>query len=133
MLQVSVRWVKRFNSLQTGKHIQRKTGQNRTVLTFKVSIPFKRESRDKDDRLQEIVMNIKVSIPFKRESVSTECVKHLTQKPLPCFNSLQTGKRIQSKFQPLSQCCRGRRVFQFPSNGKAETKQVRTFARRQSD
>ena len=115
-----------------------------------VSIPFKRESVSKAFIFVSIVVGLIVSIPFKRESVSKAFVgPHRGHWPLnrgQRFNSLQTGKRIQSrdevreaaqealKFQfpsngkayPKGQCWRRRscrrRVFQFPSNGKAYPK-----------
>ena len=66
--------IQRFNSLQTGKPIQ--SGPS--------TIPSKSN-------------HILVSIPFKRESLSKETVK-LADKELNAnsFNSLQTGKPIQS-------------------------------------
>ena len=63
---------RRFNSLQTGKRIQRLLSLARSICYIRrVSIPFKRESVSKgytQDGNQGILNN--VSIPFKRESVS---------------------------------------------------------------
>ena len=87
-----------FNSLQTGKCIQR-GDKNRwcTIERCPVSIPFKRESVSKvqyrnstSDRL------LIVSIPFKRESVS--------------------------KAEGISSRGLGINLFQFPSNGKVYPK-----------
>ena len=96
---------------------------------------------------------MKVSIPFKRESVSkvdtpVDAERHFGQKfqfpsngkaypkclntdlsiesASPGFNSLQTGKRIQSLYRmhdtrPWDQ------EFQFPSNGKAYPKAIKVF------
>ena len=77
----------RFNSLQTGKRIQ----SPRLFVGQNVSIPFKRESVSKVNVLTGGV----VSIPFKRESVS----KSVTRKDI----SLDSDGFW----------------FQFPSNGKA--------------
>ena len=113
-----------FNSLQTGKRIQSSTCILYIIYMYiLVSIPFKRESVFKEwwyycyGRLFR-----RVSIPFKRESVfkvgRTICsspASHLS------FNSLQTGKCIQSllgiRYNPM------KRKFQFPSNGKVYSKQ----------
>ena len=90
-----------------------------------------------------------VSIPFKRESVSkavrnlqsdgttTFCFNSLqtgkriqslasalgNEENISCFNSLQTGKRIQRENCDDARSIDG--VFQFPSNGKAYPKQER--------
>ena len=92
--------------------------------------------------------NIKnVSIPFKRESVSKECfVNSFDMCFWFCFNSLQTGKRIQSNLCSIlsgvrkvsipfkresvsKEKCRTLVVallvvllFQFPSNGESVSK-----------
>ena len=92
-----------FNSLQTGKRIQsqHKGATHQTT----VSIPFKRESVSKVGSMNgrlEMANGLIVSIPFKRESVSKglEILNTLTLCIL-CFNSLQTGKRIQSRAHSL--------------------------------
>ena len=115
--------------------------------TVLVSIPFKRESLSKVNPGRGLRLSRKVSIPFKRESlskviwisysVSVMCWfqfpsngKAYPKQPCPTnadshlgrsFNSLQTGKPIQSWILRIL----GRRaifVFQFPSNGKAYPK-----------
>ena len=58
-----------------------------------------------------------VSIPFKRESVSERWVFSPYWLLWPCFNSLQTGKRIWTKSEMVKLALA--QVFQFPSNGKA--------------
>ena len=106
-----------FNSLQTGKCIQR--------LTTSVKLPLKRL----------------VSIPFKRESVFRASIEALGGIGLSGFNSLQTGKciqRIESEIDydlgnevsiPFKResvfrdwgiwaCAPFTEEFQFPSNGK---------------
>ena len=89
-----------------------------------VSIPFKRESVSKGSVTvgsQSEAIDV-VSIPFKRESVSKVCLiscSFLT--PFLSFNSLQTGKCIQSNRQNIP-LCRKHRMFQFPSNGKVSPK-----------
>ena len=88
-----------FNSLQTGKCIER------MCLSFASS------------------RWCRVSIPFKRESASK------VEKPAYCcfllcstgFNSLQTGKCIEREtYAEADQ--RGDTMFQFPSNGKVHRK-----------
>ena len=111
-----------FNSLQTGKCIQSlnkkcesgelkfqfpsngkvysETGRVGTHATLEtVSIPFKRESVFRVNSTLQIyrIRESQVSIPFKRESVFREKNRHT--RPYTdtlCFNSLQTGKCIQS-------------------------------------
>ena len=111
-----------FNSLQTGKWIQRV----RTPVGVEfdcVSIPFKRESGFKGWRLSsKSRKQKKVSIPFKRESgfkASTHggCFKRHAKS----FNSLQTGKWIQS-FGTVVKVNLMNVGFQFPSNGKVDSK-----------
>ena len=63
-----------FNSLQTGKYIQRIEPGEETADEIEI-----------------------VSIPFKRESISKDCIRRGCANLLTCFNSLQTGKYIQSK------------------------------------
>ena len=59
-----------FNSLQTGKCIQRRQIQLHHRTRGLVSIPFKRESVSKGDCRRRLHGRYRVSIPFKRESVS---------------------------------------------------------------
>ena len=64
-----------------------------------------------------------VSIPFKREGISKvpknlEAMKEL----LKSFNSLQTGRHIQSI--ELAKGVTHHNEFQFPSNGKAYPKAI---------
>ena len=64
-----------------------------------VSIPFKRESISKGSAVKESITVVSVSIPFKRESISKENDKKLFRyRSASGFNSLQTGKHIQSDF-----------------------------------
>ena len=65
---------------------------------FWVSIPFKRESGSKECtsvKLTFLQFQF-VSIPFKRESGSKEAMMGVVYGKGQGFNSLQTGKRIQS-------------------------------------
>ena len=142
--------ISRFNSLQTGKPIQRKQPSHHLLLqNYLVSIPFKRESLSKGENLFRQTVGRSVSIPFKRESLSKgqseSCNKRwknwvsipfkreslskeigwvdLSQRFKMSFNSLQTGKPIQSS--PYHQRETGTKsLFQFPSNGKAYPKKV---------
>ena len=142
---------------------------------FGVSIPFKRESGSKVGIGVLITMigqefqfpsngkadpkqgdgqidydHFFVSIPFKRESGSKVLsILAFFAAFLACFNSLQTGKRIQSENETENEnaveefqfpsngkadpkvylydldLLKGKRVFQFPSNGKADPKLIR--------
>ena len=138
-----------FNSLQTGKRIQRLLSfpEYEDVEKFqfpsngkaypkwcqilmiprlsqkRVSIPFKRESVSKVNfNHQTGEYTQEVSIPFKRESVSKEKQRPLRHLPRQSFNSLQTGKRIQSQFDLFMGWLTA--MFQFPSNGKAYPKSI---------
>ena len=115
-----------------------------TNLT-RVSIPFKRESISKGlvsgkytitynefqfpsngkaypkDNNEYGAHIANVSIPFKRESISKEYSSEDCCFYTKCFNSLQTGKHIQSR-EAAGGGTRKRRKFQFPSNGKAYPK-----------
>ena len=67
-----------------------------------VSIPFKRESVSKErNLLLPVHYRSKVSIPFKRESVSKVGLFLMLGFIIDSFNSLQTGKCIQSNRFPL--------------------------------
>ena len=68
-----------------------------------------------------------VSIPFKRESVSKGGTIGISRRhSTDCFNSLQTGKCIQSQSRIQSRQ-KHRPGFQFPSNGKVYPKWWRVF------
>ena len=141
-----------FNSLQTGKHIQSiqpsvyflqredkfqfpsngkaypKSDPIDWVGHDRVSIPFKRESISKVNLLIEQRPSLEVSIPFKRESISKEFAEAVASLgDLSGFNSLQTGKRIQSRMRRTGTM--KSRKFQFPSNGKADPKANRRCCR----
>ena len=62
----------------------------------RVSIPFKRESVFKVYNLLEEIFRLWVSIPFKRESVFKVTMSKTPERKYMGFNSLQTGKCIQS-------------------------------------
>ena len=112
-----------FNSLQTGKRIQSPNHCGLEKVLKKVSIPFKRESVSKVEIKFKIVeTQAEVSIPFKRESVSKVKRAILLIVNEQGFNSLQTGKRIQSQSQKASFAKDSDHTFQFPSNGKAYPK-----------
>ena len=68
--------------------------------TYLVSIPFKRESGSKGTIKSLVVLSSGVSIPFKRESGSKVLNDHHESEDAVRFNSLQTGKRIQSLIDP---------------------------------
>ena len=87
-----------FNSLQTGKCIQRINHDREKVSIHRVSIPFKRESVSKG-------------------SYDGRCARIRRF----CFNSLQTGKCIQRPSQKNPKVVIDGK-FQFPSNGKVYPK-----------
>ena len=91
-----------FNSLQTGKQIQTIRSETYLISAKKVSIPFKRESRSK--LIKKIPLYLFyilwVSIPFKRESRSKRRSSPWLRGALwDRFNSLQTGKQIQTPYK----------------------------------
>ena len=91
-------WKISFNSLQTGKPIQRPSaGGGKSKAEIRVSIPFKRESLSKvnGDNPRILAGAHDVSIPFKRESLSKEINPKMVSVWEFSFNSLQTGKPIQ--------------------------------------
>ena len=111
-----------FNSLQTGKHIQRWHRDIVEISSMFVSIPFKRESISKDNEsIDSNHHHPSVSIPFKRESISKgDGNTALRSQRKGGFNSLQTGKAYP-KFKRIQKMANSRK-FQFPSNGKAYPK-----------
>ena len=126
-LRMSVSAVRdtRFNSLQTGKPIQRRTHRSCIAVGFeKVSIPFKRESlsKAKDDHGID-AQGYFVSIPFKRVKPIQSVFVAAGCGSDESFNSLQTGKPIQSWWQNGSATAQGpTATFQFPSNGESLSK-----------
>ena len=116
-----------------------------------VSIPFKRESVSKGTKYKPLDTHKKfqfpsngkvypkcvrksrykrceVSIPFKRESVSKANFLGFGRNAFCRFNSLQTGKCIQSR--KIKRIVAGvDSEFQFPSNGKVYPKLTPTVGR----
>ena len=86
-----------FNSLQTGKWIQSVLTSHRSRTPLQVSIPFKRESGFRDTCISRNNNDNHVSIPFKRESGFRGSYPRGNNRRRGRFNSLQTGKWIQSK------------------------------------
>ena len=133
-----------FNSLQTGRHIQR---YFRFAFVFPKTVfqfPSNGKAYPKQIRRNFPVAVSGVSIPFKREGISKVRILLTGMSEKKCFNSLQTGRHIQRcvattrgmrwivsipfkregiykvifKISTQSQV----HVFQFPSNGKAYPK-----------
>ena len=96
-IKAELRHSNRFNSLQTGKRIQRQMLHLVSVANCSlVSIPFKRESGYKGGIPQGVRQVVFVSIPFKRESGYKVMARNRGKNRKDrSFNSLQTGKRIQ--------------------------------------
>ena len=136
-----------FNSLQTGKYIQRAETANTRADEAEFQFPSNGKVYPKTECFCQVYILNLVSIPFKRESISKEGgLGHLRNNrhhkfqfpsngkvypklpttssktaPIKCFNSLQTGKYIQSSQR--DPCTRPvTRKFQFPSNGKVYPK-----------
>ena len=87
----------RFNSLQTGKGIQRSLRITGICLT-RVSIPFKRERGFKVNALIEILILTLIcfnSLQTGKGIQSSTSTQNGRQKRCASFNSLQTGKGIQ--------------------------------------
>ena len=96
--RVSIYGLARFNSLQTGKHIQRANSGGISLNLTRVSIPFKRES-------------------IYKVTINSNSKTHET----PAFQFPSNGKAY-TKADEGSNPHAYRREFQFPSNGKAYTK-----------
>ena len=84
--------------------------------------PSNGKAYPKAERNQGYVVSYFVSIPFKRESISKGfCNPRHARFFYSGFNSLQTGKHIQSLYETLKTKIT-KLKFQFPSNGKAYPK-----------
>ena len=108
-----------FNSLQTGKYIQRTEGYT-FVRPHEVSIPFKRESISKVVDCKWKLNWSKFQFPSNGKvypKIQRLITKGVAQNS---FNSLQTGKYIQSITKPEEVVIEAE--FQFPSNGKVYPK-----------
>ena len=92
-----------------------------------VSIPFKRESVSKDGKTAYKTgsLDVKFQFPSNGKAYPKYQIQSIPHPSNVCFNSLQTGKRIQSEI-PYASAGNILREFQFPSNGKAYPKQVKT-------
>ena len=117
---------KSFNSLQTGKHIQSMCYQYRSINKACL-FQFPSNGKAYTKLYCSICRDTKifnVSIPFKRESIYKVCGMSFDSETMieVGFNSLQTGKHIQSK-STIRLNKGSLKWFQFPSNGKAYTKE----------
>ena len=111
-----------FNSLRTGRHIQRFVKPFVSDYYYRVSIPYEREGISKVDKTDasdtdrpfQFPTNGKaypklrtygkksrhrgscVSIPYEREGISKDPYRNPGwEKGKSCFNSLRTGRHIQ--------------------------------------
>ena len=109
----------RFNSLQTGKHIQRFLNCS-LYWRPRVSIPFKRESISKAGCGGRADVSTKVSIPFKRETIS-KANQDLNDSRRHCVSIPFKRESISKEKIAITFVLRLAR-FQFPSNGKAYPK-----------
>ena len=111
-----------FNSLQTGKPIQSFSALARMLGRDVFQFPSTGKAYPKIIKtLDPVERALLVSIPFKRESLSKARLRQpCMHKRYVSFNSLQTGKPIQSA--PDNEYYGITGGFQFPSNGKAYPK-----------
>ena len=87
-----------FNSLQTGRHIQRKEEMQITESDDVFQFPSNGKAYPKRKPADEKGNDDgDVSIPFKREGISKGYEDRAGQGNETCFSSLQTGRHIQSK------------------------------------
>ena len=93
--------MKCFNSLQTGKRIQRRVSAAESEVQYpEVSIPFKRESVSKAAETASGRSSPLRKFQFPSNGKAyPKAVFHLLRRLVLCFNSLQTGKRIQRSFK----------------------------------
>ena len=99
----------------------------RRRLMFCVSIPFKRESVSKVKDIRDV---IRTQVCFNSLQTGKRIQRlYLKMRTISCimasFNSLQTGKRIQS-ITSTSTVGDDGAMFQFPSNGKAYPKRSKS-------
>ena len=92
----------------------------------RVSIPFKRESVFKEEISEGLWRMLLFQFPSNGKVYSKFwCWELFRQCLLLSFNSLQTGKCIQSLAVYFIRKGGARNLFQFPSNGKVYSKSVR--------
>ena len=116
-----------FNSLQTGKYIQRTMTVSPWVFTLMFQFPSNGKVYPKQPRLSERLI-LEPGFQFPSNGKAYPKLKSKSSKLIgrPCFNSLQTGKHIQS-FRTAWGRNSKRIQFQFPSNGKAYPKVITSF------
>ena len=131
-----VRFKLGFNSLQTGRCIQRKNIKIAMAI-FIVSIPFKREGvskvEEKDWRKLDFIS--KFQFPSNGKVYPKYIYFQIEEGCGDGFNSLQTGRCIQ-RYWSAREFSLGELVkflFQFPSNGKVYPKCFRWDWRSQSE
>ena len=112
-----------FNSLQTGKPIQRNsTCHVRHARQNKFQFPSNGKAYPKYRRRNSEDEEEVVSIPFKRESLSKEA-QEFTKEAIIQFVSIPFKRESLSKgFCIRDGFVAGDLLFQFPSNGKAYPK-----------
>ena len=95
-----------------------------------VSIPFKRESVSKGRKSLTNLPPDTFQFPSNGKAYPKQSELSKYEYGFSRFNSLQTGKRIQSHPHPLDRW--GTERFQFPSNGKAYPKILRHWRKMMS-
>ena len=96
----------RFNSLQTGRYLQTLHQRHLPWQDHPVSIPFKREGTAKlNYNLNLYEPNPEFQFPSNGKIQPTSSPRSRNRKPNGCFNSLQTGRYIQTGQQLQSILC----------------------------
>ena len=115
-----------FNSLRTGRHIQTHIRRNDEIVFSISGFQFPTNGKAHSDGRTLTVVDSgleRVSIPYEREGTfrlsstkRSSCVR--SQR---CFNSLRTGRHIQTFMSVCVDYCTNYLEFQFPTNGKAHS------------
>ena len=112
----------RFNSLQTGRPIQRNLSKQLSQILAKFQFPSNGKDYTKNCRVRWTRRSRPVSIPFKREDLSKDKPRQSNSDiDRAGFHSLQTGKGIQSIASFIT-LLTVHLKFPFPSNGKGYPK-----------
>ena len=111
-----------FNSLQTGKCIQRMHTLQQGWSPSKFQFPSNGKVYPKQPTRSIKMNTARVSIPFKRESVSKAFTIAKKSVFISGFNSLQTGKCIQSWYFTLG--CSYRQIVSIPFKRESVSKDL---------
>ena len=121
--------VRGFNSLQTGKRIQSPACKidpsSYFFWSFNSLQTGKRIQRFSNNALEQI--EVKRFNPLQTGKRIQSGWSQKKEVKNEGFNSLQTGKRIQRSHPRTRRPVKRSRLFQFPSNGKADPKVFASF------